>query len=118
GVWSGGKAASTPAWYTGRLAPPGIPKTFVTPSAFSDSISASAALIEPTMLPTRLRLRGRRLARVPAGPRVDSPLERAALVGLEDPEDRLDQLLAEEFGLQAEIEQVRVHRVVVVLFLL
>src|SRR5689334_9185474 len=95
-----------------------MPKTCFTPSALSDSIRVSAALIEPSMLPAGLRPPGGGLRGVPAGPRLDRALDRVALVALDDPQQRLDQLLAEEVRLQAEVEQVGVDRVVVVLFLL
>src|SRR5882757_2391016 len=110
-----------------------MPKTCLTPSALRDSIRVSAALIgtgDATSERASFRrprggwkacpsgLGGGRARRVPAGARLDRALDRVALVTLDDPEHRLDQLLAEMVGLQAEVEQVGVDRVVVVLFLL
>src|SRR5436309_7936932 len=65
-----------------------------------------------------LSLPCRRFRRVPAGLRLDRGLDHADFVALDRVDDRLDQLLAQQRRLQAEIEQLGVDRVVVVLFLL
>src|SRR5215213_6426809 len=70
------------------------------------------------MVAASLGLACRRFRRVPAGLRIDGRLDHAAFVALDRVDDRLDQLLAEEGRLQAEVEQLGVDRVVVVLFLL
>src|SRR6476646_1054367 len=98
------KSASTTASYIGRLAPPGIPKTSLTPSAFSDSINVSAALIGLAMLAVARRQPGPRegpelcLSRrgfggIPAGAGIDRGLDHAVLVALDDVDHRLHQLL-------------------------
>src|SRR3954471_22752366 len=84
-----------------------------TPSALRLSISASAARIGPPMVLTR-----ECLGRVPAGAGIDRPLDRPPLVALDHVDHRLDQLLAQQGRLEAEVEQLGVDRVVVVLFLL
>src|SRR6187397_1515946 len=102
-----------------------MPKMFVTPSALRLSIKASAALIGLAMVPVGLSpagaglcLSSRGFDRVPAGVRIDRGLDRVALVTLDRVDHRLDQLLAQQGRLQAEVEQLGVDRVVVVLFLL
>src|SRR6478735_11133062 len=95
-----------------------MPKMSSTPSALRLSINASAALIGPAMLPAGLCPASRRFCRVPPRQRVDVGLDHAALVTLDRVDHRLDQLLAEQGRLEPEVEQLRVLRVVVVLFLL
>src|SRR3954468_22112120 len=117
-TWTWRNSASTRASQVGRLAPPGIPKTSLTPSALRLSINVSAARIELAMVAAALRLACRRFRRVPAGLRLDRGLDHAAFVALDRVDDRLDQLLAQQRRLEAEVEQLGVDRVVVVLFLL
>src|ERR1044072_4565638 len=99
-----------------------MPKMFSTPSAERLFINASAALIFSliglAMVPAGLCAASRGFGRVPAGVRIDRALDRVALIALDHVDDRLDQLLAEQGRLQAEVEQLGVDRVVVVLFLL
>src|SRR3954452_22229599 len=92
--------------------------TSLTPSALRLSINVSAARIELAMVAAALRLACRRFRRVPAGLRLDRGLDHAAFVALDRVDDRLDQLLPEQRRLEAEVEQLGVDRVVVVLFLL
>src|SRR3954468_812465 len=117
-TWTWRNSASTRASQVGRLAPPGIPKTSLTPSALRLSINVSAARIELAMVAAALRLACRRFRRIPAGLRLDRRLDHAAFVALDRVDDRLDQLLAQQRRLEAEVEELRVDRVVVVLFLL
>src|SRR4051794_17005139 len=90
----------------------------VTPSALRLSISASAALIGPAMVPVGLCLASRRFRRVPAGAGIDRALDRPRLVALDHVDHRLDQLLSQEGRLEAEVEQLGVDRVVVMVLLL
>src|ERR1044072_1057958 len=116
------KPASTSASQVGRLAPPGIAKMFSTPSAERLLINASAALIfsliGPAMVPAALCPASRGFRRIPSRPWIDRAFDHIALVALDHSDDRPDQLLAEQGGLQAEVEQLGVDRVVIVLFLL
>src|SRR4029077_2133807 len=89
-----------------------------TPSALRLSINASAALIGLAMLPAALYPASRGFCRVPARLRIDRALDHAALVALDRVDHRLDQLLAQQGRLEAEVEQLGVLGVVVVLFLL
>src|SRR6476660_9424714 len=89
-----------------------------TPSALRLSINASAALIGLAMVPVGLCPASRGFGRVPAGARVDRRLDRTSLVALDHVDHRLDQLLAEQGRLEAEVEQLGVDGVVVMLFLL
>src|SRR4029079_1862192 len=98
------------------LAPPGIPKMSVTPSALRLCINASAALMERAMLAAGLCAASRGFQRVPARPRVDRALDHAVPVALEHAQHGLDQLLPEQGRLEAEIQQLGVGRVVVMLF--
>src|SRR3977135_3319929 len=91
---------------------------FFTPSASRLFINASAALIGLAMVPAGLCPASRGFRRVPAGTGVDRALDHVALVALDRVDDRLDQLLAEQRRLEAEVEQLGVDRVVVMLFLL
>src|SRR6478672_11692724 len=89
-----------------------------TPSALRLSINASAALIGLAMVPAGLSPASRGFGGVPAGAGVDRRLDHATLVALDRVDHRLDQLLAEQGRLEAEVQQLRVDRVVVVLLLL
>src|SRR5215218_8801709 len=95
-----------------------MPKMSSTPSALRLSIKASAALMREAMVAAGLCLASRRFGRVPARSRVDRGLDRPSLVPLDHVDHRLDQLLAQQGGLETEVEQLRVLGVVVVLLLL
>src|SRR3954447_11539047 len=81
--------------------------------ATASALFAPGELRDPAL--GRVQHTALELARIPAGRRLDRPADDPVLVALDRLQHRADELLAEQVGLQPEVEKLRVGGVVVVL---